>query len=227
MLHPAAALGLEPEEVVDLVAALATLWDGAGIGLAAPAPERWYLRLPAIPAIATQPLDRVAGEYLTSHLPQGADAPRLMGLVNESQMLLHEHAVNRARESAGHPPVNGLWLWGGGILPEMRSGPDGVASDAPEVRALAAAAGIAARPAATSLEEFIDGARCRRGLTTLDPGPRDIDLGGYLAKLERLWFRPLLLSLALGRLRHLRLDLLARPARSASITTPQAWRFWR
>ena len=35
-------------------------------------------------------------------------------LQNEIQMLLHDHPVNRAREAAGQPAINSLWLWGEG-----------------------------------------------------------------------------------------------------------------
>jgi hypothetical protein len=33
-------------------------------------------------------------------------------------MVLHHADVNRRRELRGEHPVNGLWLWGGGLLPE-------------------------------------------------------------------------------------------------------------
>jgi hypothetical protein len=33
-------------------------------------------------------------------------------LVNELQMLLHEHPVNEGRAARGLPPVNSVWLWG-------------------------------------------------------------------------------------------------------------------
>ncbi len=31
-------------------------------------------------------------------------------------MLLHDHPVNEARERRGEPPINAVWLWGGGRL---------------------------------------------------------------------------------------------------------------
>jgi hypothetical protein len=36
-------------------------------------------------------------------------------LQGEIQMCLHDAEVNRRREAAGMPPVNALWLWGGGV----------------------------------------------------------------------------------------------------------------
>jgi hypothetical protein len=39
-------------------------------------------------------------------------------LLNEMQMFLHQHEVNQDREHRGLLPVNSLWFWGGGDLPE-------------------------------------------------------------------------------------------------------------
>jgi hypothetical protein len=226
MLHPADALLLDNEETAALVSSLNAHWAGRGLELTAPTPTRWYLRLPTAPEISTTPLDAVAGEYLTPHLPRGRDAGRLMGWVNEAQMLLHAHAVNQAREGAGRLPVNGLWLWGGGVLPAMSSRLDAVASGAPEVAALAAAARVPILHAA-SLETLRDTGRHKKVLATLAPAPEEVDAEGYLAGLERDWFHPLLRGLLLGRIRRVRLDLLARPGRAVSLSPAQAWRFWR
>jgi hypothetical protein len=37
--------------------------------------------------------------------------------INEAQILLHAHPLNKAREAAGQAVVNSLWPWGGGRLP--------------------------------------------------------------------------------------------------------------
>ncbi len=226
MLHPADTLRLDAVETAALVSSLNAHCAGHGLELMAPTPTRWYLRLPAAPEISTTPLDAVAGEYLTPHLPSGRGARRLMGWINEAQMLLHAHAVNLARESAGHLPVNGLWLWGGGVLPAMSPRLDGVASRAPDVLALASAGGVSPLPA-TSLEALQDTGRHNDVLATLSPAPEEIDAKGYLARVERDWCRPLLRGLLLGRIRGVRLDLLARPGRAVRLGLGQAWRFWR
>ena len=33
-------------------------------------------------------------------------------------MLLHAHPINEAREEAGQLPINGVWFWGAGALPD-------------------------------------------------------------------------------------------------------------
>ena len=42
---------------------------------------------------------------------------RWHSILNEIQMVLHEHPVNEAREGRGEPPVNSVWLWGAGPMP--------------------------------------------------------------------------------------------------------------
>jgi hypothetical protein len=40
--------------------------------------------------------------------------------MNELQMILFDSEVNRRREADDKPPVNSLWFWGGGRLPDVR-----------------------------------------------------------------------------------------------------------
>lgn len=46
--------------------------------------------------------------------------------VNEIQMAWHAHPVNLERESKGRPPINGVWLYGGGMPFEPIPQPDTV-----------------------------------------------------------------------------------------------------
>lgn len=231
MLRPAGELGLSSVEARSLVESINSHWRGQGLEIHAPCPTRWYLRLPDTPDFTSIPLDQVVGEYLTPHLPRGRDAHRLMALVNEAQMLMHEHPVNLERESDGRPGVNGLWIWGGGKWPDAISKPspmlDSVSSDDAEIQAMAGAVGLQAGPSPDRLNDLGDPARLSNVLVSLVPGREDFGLEDYLAKLERDWFKPLLRELTLGRIRRLRLDLLTRPSLSVSIDTTQAWRFWR
>jgi hypothetical protein len=52
---------------------------------------------------------------------EGADAYRR--LVSEVEMSLHEHEVNLRRQDKGLQPVNGFWIWGGGVAPEQETVP--------------------------------------------------------------------------------------------------------
>jgi hypothetical protein len=74
----------------------------------------WIVECPAgCDFTALEPAQAV-GRNLRDCLPGGRDAVRVRALVNELQMVLHEHPVNERREARGLPAVNSLWLWGAG-----------------------------------------------------------------------------------------------------------------
>jgi len=125
------ALGVTQADVDALLPQVRPLFGDAGVTLDAPHPARWYLRLPRearLPAF-TAPADAL-GDDVFEHAPvAGArDAPELRRwrrLESEAQVLLHNHPHNAARAAAGKAPINALWFWGGGVLP------DAIASDSP------------------------------------------------------------------------------------------------
>jgi hypothetical protein len=113
-------LGLSAEEAEALVAPLRTLFGDAGFPISAPHPARWYLALPReakLPAFS--PPEAVLGDDLFSHLPDGPEGRRWRALLNEAQILLHNHPVNEARAAAGRITANSLCFWGAGRLPDQ------------------------------------------------------------------------------------------------------------
>ncbi|KAA6183586.1 phosphoglycerate mutase [Thiohalocapsa marina] len=146
-LFDARHLVIGQDEAAALVAAFNAHFAADGLWLVAPAASRWYLRCDSAPALQTQPLAAVIGQHIDGFLPVGADAPRWASLMNEAQMLLFQSPVNRRREAAGQPAVNGLWTWGGGLWrpPTAADPPDRVLGDMPLARGLALAAGIPLR----------------------------------------------------------------------------------
>ena len=74
----------------------------------------WLLRFNRPINCSTQPPDAVVGHNVHDFMPAGRDGARVRSLMNEIQMLLHEHPVNQRREGARRLPVNGWWLWGFG-----------------------------------------------------------------------------------------------------------------
>ena len=62
---------------------------------------------------------REPGEFL----PTGEHTARHRNILGEIEMALHEHEVNRRRAEEGKPPINSLWLWGGGLAPERTTRP--------------------------------------------------------------------------------------------------------
>lgn len=224
ILRPPESLNLTRTEADALIDAINLHWLSEHLALHATHPGRWYLPLPEVPILRTTPLDEMAGEYLTPHLPRGADARRFLHLINEVQMLLHMHPVNRAREEAGLPLVNGLWLWGGGCLPTPKSLFDLIAGDPLVIQALAYQAGVLMTPQPNALTDLQHSGRTLVVLTQAateeegDPSKR-------LAQLEQNWFKPLLRQLRQGRIRQVRLDLVGHQA--VTLTPWQSRRFWR
>ena len=133
------------DEAQALAEPLRPVFDEAGMQLEISTPDHWHLRLPGdtpLPAFAVP--EQALGEDLGQHLPQGAEGRRWRVLLNDVQVLLHQHPLNARRQARGQSPVNSLWLWGGGRLPDALSGNVvGVVGDDLLLRALAARAGIA------------------------------------------------------------------------------------
>lgn len=136
------------DEAHALAEALLPVFAEAGMVLEVGTPDRWHVRVPpglALPAFASP--DQALGENLVQHLPEGTEGRRWRFILTEAQVLLHQHPLNAARRERGLPPVNSLWLWGGGHLPKVvRSVLAGCISDDVLLGALAARAGVAVAP---------------------------------------------------------------------------------
>jgi len=131
-------LGLTAAEAEAFLKPLKPLFGDTGFPISATSPEHWYLMLPReskLP-VFTPPADGL-GADLFDHLPEGPEGRRWRALLNEAQILLHNHPRNAERLAAGLLPVNSLWFWGGGVLPTaVTSLSEQVDSADPEVQAL-------------------------------------------------------------------------------------------
>ena len=141
-------LQLSAVDAQALAGILEPVFDEAGMTLETTTPNRWHLRLPAGTALpAFNAPEQALGEDLLQHLPQGAEGRRWRVLLNDVQVLLHQHPLNRERAVQGLAPVNSVWLWGGGALPSrVHSELAGVLGEDPLLLALAARAGIESQP---------------------------------------------------------------------------------
>lgn len=225
----AAAPDLDTAETAQLIATLNETLAGYGL-FSATHPQRWYLRTRRPARIHTHSIAMVAGRTLEPFLPQGEDARDWRHLINETQVLLHNHPVNRTREEAARPTANSLWLWGAGALPTGARAPASrlYARDL-LVRGLAKLTGIPAEP----LPERYEGA-VLPGLTFLDTlamPSQALDAGAWRAELIRLethWFAPLLTALKTRRLDALRLTALGDEASlDLTVRAGDIWKFWR
>jgi hypothetical protein len=152
LLATGAALSVAQEDVDAFLPALRPLFGDAGFLLDAPHPARWYLRLPResrLPGFATP--GEALGEDVFDHTPDGPEARRWRSLLSETQVVLHNHPRNAARAEAGLVPINSLWFWGGGMLPDaVASDYPIVFSDDPVLRGLAGVGSLTVMPLADS-----------------------------------------------------------------------------
>ncbi len=155
----------------------------------------------------------VADGHVPDRFPPSGGSEKLFHqLLGELQMLLHDHEVNTARQSAGLPVINSLWFWGGGIAPEavVRPMPDLYSAD-PLFNGFWASCQAPFAP----FEDFADClARSPQGFVAVAP---DEPPGDSLGRLKKL--------LGLGRLRHL--TLLFRDGYVVSLGRFDRFRFWR
>jgi hypothetical protein len=211
MLAHGDALALTEEDLTQLLPALRPLFGDAGFPLDAPHPSRWYLRVPKdAPLPAFAPVDDVLGDDLFAHLPDGDAGRRWRALLTEAQVTLHNHPWNVRRVAEGKPPVNSLWFWGGGVLPDVvRTSFRQIKGNEVLLRALASAAGVA--PTSAESEE-VDALIDLRQLRNLDLLCRDALL-------------PLLAALGKRELDSLTLDF--EDGAIFILRRDQRWRFWR
>jgi len=211
-LFDASTFSLDPDEARALVETFNYFYGERGWQLQAPHPQRWYLPLPQAPAMTTVTPGEIAGEDIDGFLPAGADSSAWHALMNEVQMLFHDHPVNAARVQRGALPVNSIWPWGGGVLPGTPQTPvTRVLTDDPVLIGLAQLAGVSRRDLPGAAGELP--ALLRDGLNLvvvdqLEKAARYGDAEAWvegIGQLERAWFAPLLKLLEDHRLQSLEL----------------------
>ena len=113
-------LGLTQDEADELIKPLKIIFGDVGFPLSAPNPSRWYLMLPKESKLPNFPTpDAAIGTDIFSQFPVDEVAKRWRALLNEAQITLHNHPLNAERIKKGLLPVNSLYFWGGGILPDQ------------------------------------------------------------------------------------------------------------
>ena len=214
LLATGAALSIDAQDTDAFLPTLRPLFGDAGFLLDVPHPARWYLRLPRETKIPdfTDPGDAL-GEDVFDHTPDEPQARRWRTLLSEAQVVLHNHPRNAARAEAGLVPVNSLWFWGGGVLPDnVTSNFPTMFSDDPVLHGLAAVGTFKAMPLAnfTGFESITDDTlvdlRAIRDRTML---------------LER-WLLPAQSAALQGCV-----DLDLADGETFRLQPSQRWRFWR
>ena len=186
---------------------------------------RWYLRLDEAPNIRTSLPMEAVGRDVRSFLPQGENFAKWNQLLNEMQMLLHDHPVNQAREANGELAVNSLWLSGGGVLPKQLEPASGIVfSQHALARGWATTAGL---PCYDLPEKF--------DLDYLESSVQSNPAQGNIFlvldnadEVERNWFAPMLTALRKRKIKQLTLHLsLADQMLDVNVRPWGLWKFWR
>lgn len=129
--------------------------------------------------------------------------------LNEAQMLLHIHPVNQVRAQRDLPPINSLWPWGGGRLPDSAPGLNGahvLCTDDPLLRGFSRWAGARIDPAPVRFSENLltHSEPCLVDLTSLRLPAQSGDALGWRESLSRIdqdWFEPLRQARERGQVR--------------------------
>lgn len=220
--HDALAVATEVQQVLD-----ADAWR-----LEVPFRDRWYIKLANPPDITTTELTEVAGKDIDPNLPKGLAATTWHRLMNEIQMQLHDCDINRERQARGELPVNSLWFWGAGELPDIPPRLwSTIYSDDCFLRGLAVLSMTPYYDSAGEFREVLDEMPDRAEvLVHLDHcrrASRYADLRLWqegLLDLEAQWFEPLLRALREGELHRLEI----RSEGYAFTLTPSGLKkFWR
>lgn len=171
------------------------------------------------------------GRKIDVRLPSGPDGAKVRQWMNETQMLLHSHPVNAAREEAGRPAINSLWFWGAGVaVARAQARPIQVWSDNALARGMALAAGVRTAPLPTE----VGVALLEDNLVVLD---RALAPSLYLdadawtaaaAALDTQWIAPALTALKHGDVQTLTLTLSGDSGRvDVTVHRRDLMKFWR
>ena len=115
-LAPFEDLDLDAAEADALLSTVNGHLAGVRFVLSRGAPDCWMLQcLEHVECTSFAP-EAVVGRNIWEFMPGGRDGPAVRSLMNELQMLLHEHPVNDERQRRGRPTINSLWLWGFGAI---------------------------------------------------------------------------------------------------------------
>jgi len=141
-------LAVSPADATSMVDALSDTFAEEGMTLLVGDPQHWQLKVPNYVQVPTFPEPEEAlGADLFEQLPKGEHGRRWRALLNEAQVVLHNHPANAARVYNSLPPINSVWLWGAGTLPEwVECGQSLIHSDDLLIWALGHKAGVEVQP---------------------------------------------------------------------------------
>ncbi len=187
-LRSACMPDLQRDEADALILELDHLMTEFGWHLEASVPSRWYVLTREPLRAGLGPPILAEGENLMERLAGNDLAKEWAKLLNEIQILLHQHPVNLKREQEGKAQANCLWPWGGGTDHSLDGArPVAFWSDGDPV--LGGIARVLEQPvgSAESLAEVSDSWFGSSLVSLAASGPRE----QRLDRLEQAWLAPL------------------------------------
>lgn len=228
-LFSGAGLSIELDEAKQLAAHFNQTFLPEGWQLEVLNPIRWYLRVPAeAQSVKTVSLHQAQGRDIRSLLPSGEAQSIWSKLLNETQMLFHDHSVNLKRQSVGLPEINTVWFWGGGrLLPVNSPTFSKIWADDPLLKGIATHGKLDIEPLPGAPAAVLKNLVAGHHLFVLDQ-LHAVDTShwlGSIKQLENQWFKPLWNGLANGKIS----ELTIKTGEETNFTAlPQhRWRFWR
>ena len=79
-----------------------------------------FIKIPQILERLTPP-NELIGEGIRQFMPEGNAVRKLVFVMNQAQIILHNHAYNKKRVVENKDPVNSIWFWGNGELANLPS----------------------------------------------------------------------------------------------------------
>lgn len=174
-----------------VVACLNTHFNQDGLRFLIGNSGAWYVCLHKAPQIKTALPSVVVERNIFQFMPQGAAASTWNAYLNEVQMLLHEHAVNIARESAGEVAINSVWFSGGGCMPStsqpnLLAGIDLMVADSVFHQGLALLANAPYLPAYASMAQFLQSENLKQHVRLQLPAQQLLEDASFQVLLKAL-----------------------------------------
>ncbi|MDP2072310.1 hypothetical protein [Methylotenera sp.] len=180
----------------------------------------WYLRCDKTPQIKTSLPSVAIDKNIHQFLPTGDEYSKWLAVLNEVQMLLHEHPVNEARESAGEVAANSVWLSGGGAMPQLNAlhhDMDLILANTVFYQGLAKLAKTPYKTLPANLDEVLQSTaqHVRLHLPQIN-------------NLDEVWFRPLFAALKSKKIKRITLNLgFYEKSLTIDISPIDTYKFWR
>lgn len=145
VLSPASELTVTRRQADELAFAANAFLMEDNIELRVITPDCWLLITPTSLKLELRGSLQASGRNIHAYMPGGEDGRRLRVLLNELQMLWHDHPVNQSRIENGQVPINSLWVEGVVHSADQASPApfDQVVSKSPVTRGLATGFGVA------------------------------------------------------------------------------------